>query len=151
MKNERGQGVVEFTLIIVMLLVIAWIPADFGLGIYSGQVAQNAAREGARIAAATPALTAQVPAGTTVSCTWPCSGQGELLQGMAKRTSSVLMKDATISLSLQAGASCERLITARVSGNYNFFFFQLLRLMNSNAGGPVNIVRQSQMRWEHAC
>jgi Flp pilus assembly protein TadG len=29
LKNRRGQGAVEFTLCIMLLLVIAWIPADF--------------------------------------------------------------------------------------------------------------------------
>src|SRR5438128_5907192 len=50
--NTRGQAVVEFTLIFMLLLVVAWIPTDFGLAFYTGQLASNAAREGARIAAA---------------------------------------------------------------------------------------------------
>jgi Flp pilus assembly protein TadG len=37
----------------VLFLAIIWIAADFGLAFYSGQLAQNASREGARLAAAT--------------------------------------------------------------------------------------------------
>src|SRR5688500_11914004 len=53
LQNSSGQAVVEFTLIAVLFLAIIWIPADFGLAFYSGQLAQNASREGARLAAAT--------------------------------------------------------------------------------------------------
>src|SRR5688572_11041187 len=51
--RSKGQAVVEFTLISVLFLAIIWIPADFGLAFVSTQLAQNAAREGARLAAAT--------------------------------------------------------------------------------------------------
>src|ERR687891_675850 len=51
--TSKGQAVVEFTLVFVLFLAIIWIPADFGLAFYSGQLAQNASREGARLAAAT--------------------------------------------------------------------------------------------------
>lgn len=53
-KSNRpaGQALVEFTLVFLLFLVVAWIPADFGLAFYTGQLAQNASREGARIAAA---------------------------------------------------------------------------------------------------
>src|ERR687891_2583910 len=51
--TSKGQAVVEFTLMFVLFLAIIWIPADFGLAFYSGQLAQNASREGARLAAAT--------------------------------------------------------------------------------------------------
>jgi Flp pilus assembly protein TadG len=40
----------------LLLLVVAWIPSDFGLAFYTGQLAHNAAREGARIAAAEVSL-----------------------------------------------------------------------------------------------
>ena len=39
-----GQALVEFTFTFLILLIVAWIPADFGLAFYSGQLAQNAAR-----------------------------------------------------------------------------------------------------------
>src|SRR5881397_3380853 len=51
-SNTKGQAVVEFTLVFLLLLIVAWIPTDFGLAFFSGQLALNASREGARIAAA---------------------------------------------------------------------------------------------------
>src|SRR5215471_16568330 len=75
--HSSGQAVVEFTLVFLLFLIIAWIPADFGLAFYTGQQAQNAAREGARIAASDPALGSGTLPGLTYSatCTMPsCSG-----------------------------------------------------------------------------
>jgi hypothetical protein len=41
LKLEKGQSLVEFTLGFMLFLVIAWIPADFGLAFFSGQLAQT--------------------------------------------------------------------------------------------------------------
>jgi hypothetical protein len=74
--SSSGQAVVEFTLVFLLLLVIAWIPADFGLAFFTGQLAQNASREAARIAAADPNL-------ANGSCNMPCSSApgGTALRG----------------------------------------------------------------------
>src|SRR5512140_2538977 len=62
---NKGQALVEFTLCFLMILVIAWIPADFGLAFYTSQLVGNAAREGARIGAATPGSGSVVVSGVT--------------------------------------------------------------------------------------
>ena len=67
--GNKGQALVEFTLCFLLLLVIAWIPADFGLAFVSAQLAANAAREGARIGAATPPGTAGPPPAWTAANT----------------------------------------------------------------------------------
>jgi hypothetical protein len=149
--KNKGQALVEFTLCFILFLVIAWIPADFGLAFYTNQLMGNAAREGARLASADPALTTQVAIGGTISCTMPCTGQPELLQKMAARLSSALLPGATISLSLQGGTTCDRQVTAQISGNYNFFFYRLLGLMGVSAPPAQNMVRATSMRWEHQC
>ena len=59
LTRSAGQAVVEFTLVFLLLLVVAWIPVDFGLAFYTSQLAQNASREGARIAAADRKLGAE--------------------------------------------------------------------------------------------
>ena len=45
--TNEGQAMVEFTIGFILLLVVAWISADFGLAFYTSQLAQNAARESA--------------------------------------------------------------------------------------------------------
>ena len=84
--RSSGQAAVEFTLTFLILLIVAWIPADFGLAFYTGQLAQNAAREGARIAAADPTLLGIFTAHTNtnefirhVAQIWLAIGLGGLL------------------------------------------------------------------------
>jgi hypothetical protein len=149
--TSKGQALVEFSLCFVLLLVIIWIPADFGLAFFTNQLMGNAAREGARLASADPALTSQVSLGGTISCTMPCGGQPELLQKIAARLSSALLPGATIRLSLQAGAGCDRQVTAQISGTYNFFFYRLLGLMGFTTPAGKTMTRATSMRWEHQC
>jgi TadE-like protein len=144
-----GQGVVEFTLMFLLFLVIAWIPADFGLAMYSGQLALNASREGARIAAADPTLTT----GTT-TCTLPgcySLADGTILKETAKRISSALMPGAQISLTypVPGGVPCNRQLQVTVTGNYNYFFYRLLSFFGVSVPADVRIIRSTQMRWEH--
>jgi hypothetical protein len=60
MKNQksnhhmRGQGMVEFALILGILLLIIAGSIDMGRGIYAFSVVQNAAREGARFGVINP-------------------------------------------------------------------------------------------------
>jgi Flp pilus assembly protein TadG len=145
LTRSSGQALVEFTLTFLILLIVAWIPADFGLAFYTSQIAQNAAREGARIAAADSTLTS----GTT-SCVMP-SCTGNIFKETGGRLSQALLPAATISLNLDpdTGTNCNRMVTVTVSGTYNFFFYQFLRWLGIS--GNLNntpIVRQTRMRWE---
>jgi Flp pilus assembly protein TadG len=150
-SNHNGQAAVEFTLTFVLLLIIAWIPADFGLAFFTGQQAQNAAREGARIASADPTLVAQMGGATSMSCTAPCFGSGSVLQATAGRLSKVLIKNAQITLSYDPSVSgCHKMLTVQITGTYNYFFYQLLRLVGvSGVKNSENINRVTTMRYEH--
>jgi len=153
-SDQKGQALVEYTLAFILLLVIAWIPADFGLAFYTGQMAMNASREGARIAAAQRTLAA----GTT-TCNLPCASEqtsnptGVLAQ-TANRVASALLPGATITFSVDPGTTCNRQVTVEVLGNYNYFFYRVLRLMTgstASVAGGVPIHRLTKMRWEHQC
>jgi Flp pilus assembly protein TadG len=149
--TSKGQALVEFTLIFLLLLVVAWIPADFGLAFYTGQLAQNASREGARIAAADTTLPTQTGGGT-VTCTLPCSGQlaGSILAETAERLSSALLPGATVSVTYPvAGGGCNSQVRVGVVGTYNFFFYHLLNALGASITPTANINYQTDMRWEH--
>ena len=151
-----GQAVVEFTLIFLLFLIIAWIPADFGLAFYTGHLAQNASREGARIAASDPKLGAgTLPGATwTASCTMP-SCSGNILSETAARVSSALLPNATISVTLDPDSvppdlpKCDRNVTVTIAGTYNYFFYQLLGWLGNTVPNTLNMVRSTRMRWEH--
>lgn len=146
MRNERGQNVVEFTLVFLLLLIVAWVPADFGLALYSGQIALNATREGARIAAADTALTTG-----TASCVIPaCYSGSNILKETSVRLPAALLGPSTISVTYPAtgSAGCNQLVGVRVEGRYPYFFYKVLRFAGFNVDTP-QIIRETRMRWEH--
>ena len=149
LTRASGQALVEFTLVFLLFLVIAWIPTDFGLAFYTGQLAQNASREGARIAAADVTL-----ASGTTSCTMP-SCSGNILSETAARISSALLPGATITVTLDPDSvpptapKCDRNVTVSVSGTYKYFFFHLLRALGITTPDTLSIQRSTSMRWEH--
>lgn len=142
--GRSGQTLVEFSLVFVLLVVVAWIPADFGLAFYTGQLALNASREGARIAAAERNL-------ASASCTMPCTGAPDVLKATADRMSSALLPGATVSVNLQGGTSCDRTVNVTIAGEYRYFFYHVLQLMGFDILNPVPVVRSTSMRWEHQC
>ena len=118
----------------VLFLAIIWIPADFGLAFYSGQLAQNASREGARLAAATnPFDTANI--------------QTQVMN----RMDSAVLKNVTADV---VPPTCDpalnmQMVTVTVAGEYNFYFYQLLRLLGLSVPDNVVITRTTTMRYEY--
>ena len=150
--DRKGQAMIEFTFTFLLLLIIAWIPADFGLAFFTGHQLQNSAREGARIAAADTTLVAQMGGNTTLTCTAPCATQPDVMQKAAARLSNVLVKTATVTLTYPASGAgtCNQMLTVQVQGTYNFFFYQLLRLIGvTNTVNTATISRITSMRYEH--
>jgi Flp pilus assembly protein TadG len=143
--NCSGQALVESTLTFLLFLVIAWIPADFGLAFYTGQLAHNASREGARIAAADRTLVSGTTSCVTPSCT------GNIFSETAARISSALLPGATITLTLDpdvGAANCNRMVNVTVSGSYHFFFYRLLGWFGISGNSNTPITRTTTMRWE---
>jgi Flp pilus assembly protein TadG len=145
---SNGQATVEFTFAFILLIIVAWIPADFGLAFYTSQIAQNAAREGARIAAADPTLAA----GNT-TCNMPaCYSFGNIFNETAARLPAALLTEAAITVQYPAPGSsgtCNKRVRVRVQGQYNFFFYRVLRLLGAPVPNSVTVDRITEMRWEH--
>jgi Flp pilus assembly protein TadG len=145
---SKGQSMVEFILAFLLLFIVAWIPADFGLAFYTSQIAQNAAREGARIAAADPTL---APGNTT--CNMPaCYSFGNIFNETAARLPAALLTGASITVQYPSTAStgtCNQRVLVRVQGQYNFFFYRILSLLGGSVPSSVTVDRSTEMRWEH--
>lgn len=145
-NNRAGQAALEFTLVFLLFLVITWIPADFGLAFFTGQLAQNASREAARIAAADPNL-------TSAECYMPCSSAapGSALKAAGARVSQALLPGALISVSSDVPAgTCTRFVKVSISGDYKLFFYRLLQGIGvSSSDDVIKVERVTVMRWEH--
>jgi Flp pilus assembly protein TadG len=146
--TSKGQALVEFTLIFLLLLIVAWIPADFGLAFYTGQMAHNASREGARIAAADPAADTLVGSCGLAACF--ALADTHPRYRAATRVSAALMPDTTVNLEMVTAGTCNQQVRMTVSGTYNFFFYHLLGWFGVDTN-PATITRVTEMRWEHQC
>ena len=148
MKDQKGQALVEFTLCFVLLVIVAWIPADFGMMFYTSHIGTNAAREGARIAAADPTLST-----ANASCTYPCSSGPDILQRISNRVASGLMAGGTQIALANSGAvaTCDREVQVTVTQTYYPFFYKILRFMSFNVPDSVPLTRSVTMRYEHQC
>ncbi len=149
-RRDQGQALVEFTLIFILLVAVSWIPAEFGLAFYSGQMALNASREGARLAAA--------------SRTLAVADTDEIATQTCKRLSSAILIDGSPTCApysnanvqvtpIQESTGC--MITVTVRGDYNFRFYQLLQLLPGSSTVPpyVRITRETKMlsEWVTSC
>jgi hypothetical protein len=146
--KSTGQALVEFTLIFILLIIVAWIPADFGLAFYTGQITQNAVREGARIAAADISLG---PVDTFCTPLSACFGAGNIFNETAVRLPAALLGPSTkVSVKYPADGSvgCNQLVEVKATGKYPFFFYHVLRFVGINVAIP-DIERSTKMRWEH--
>lgn len=64
-RTSRGQGLVEFALVLPVLLLIFMGILDFGRAIFAYNSLANAAREGARVAIVDQSVVGGVPIGAT--------------------------------------------------------------------------------------
>jgi hypothetical protein len=143
----KGQALVEFTLVFVLLLVISWIPAEFGLAFYTSQIAQNAVREGARIAAADIN-----PAASAGWCDIPgCYTGANILKETSLRLPAALMSNIRVTLTVDAPSdtNCDEMVTVSATGQFHFFFYQILHLFGANVPDTRTINTSARMRWEH--
>jgi len=151
-QMNKGQAIVEFTLIFMLLLIITLIPADFGLAFFTGQLALSASREGARIAAADPLLLSKES--STPCALASCAGISDIHGTTAARLSSALLPDATVTVDYDpggAGATCNKPVRVTVTGTYSYFFYHLLNWFGFSVSPSVPINYSTDMRWEHQC
>ncbi len=145
--RDQGQALVEFTLIFILLIALSWIPAEFGLAFYTGQMALNASREGARLAAASKTLdTAEIKKAT---CNRLSSAilSADASPDSCPPDSHSKAKVTVVQDTTKPGCP----ITVTVTGDYNFRFFQLLRMLTPDSvPDKVSIKRETIMQSEWA-
>ena len=79
-----------------------------------------------------------------------CYSAGNIYNETAARLPAALLGASTIEVTYPAAGSagCDQLVSVKVTGQYPFFFYKVLRLMGMNVTVP-QIVRETKMRWEH--
>jgi Flp pilus assembly protein TadG len=134
-RRSNGQSIVELTLIVPLVLVILYIPADFGIAFFTAQMVQNATREAARIGASmNPFVAATVENEAT-----------KRLPGGKFVTSSV-----SATLNGSSTSTCMRRVVITVSGSYSLFWYRLLNLLipGTVTDTSLPITRSTAMRYD---
>ena len=149
LRNRKGQSIVEITLITPLLLVALYVPADFGIAFFTAHLTQNAVREGARIAAIS-AECGTSPCVSTVTET-SCPGTNSIVDEVCTRLPARLTAPLSIKTTLSGnlGDKCLRLVKVEVTGKYNFFLYQLIRLIGVTLpNNDTSITRAAELRYE---
>jgi Flp pilus assembly protein TadG len=134
--KQNGQSIVEMTLITPLLLVALYIPADFGIGLLTAHLTQNAVREAARIGVST-----KDPFNSTAA-----SSVGD--DAIANLPSRLISPAVTVRYYGAGAANCLQNVEVSAQGTYNFFLYQMMRMVGFSAPDSAVINRATRMRYE---
>jgi Flp pilus assembly protein TadG len=144
-KNSHGQSIVEITLITPLLLVALYIPADFGIAFFVANITATAARDGARLGSASGKS-----GGTSTNRDFAAADAATVRDAVvAKLPAYLTSRSVTVKFYEDTPANCLEVIEVNASGNYNFFFYQLLRLFGGTAPNTRVISRTAQMPYRY--
>ena len=140
--RQRGQAIVETALITPLLLIALYIPADFGIAFYMGNLTQNAAREGARIGSGLS------KSGTPPNLIFDSTQANTVKEAVFDRLPGVLT-NKNVTVKFYNGTACMEFIEVTAQGDYNFFLYQLMGLLGATAPDSMTISRTTQIRYDY--
>jgi Flp pilus assembly protein TadG len=135
-RGCKGQSIVEMSLIAPLLLVALYIPADFGIAMFTAHLTQNAVREAARIGVST-----RDPFDDTAAT----AIANEALNRIPNRLNAITV---TVNYYASNIDPCMQSVAVTAQGNYNYFFYRLMNIFGASVPVSVPITRTSQMRYE---
>jgi Flp pilus assembly protein TadG len=141
-NNQRGQSIVEISLITPLLLIALYIPVDFGVAFFMGNLTQTAAREGARIASGLQ------KSGNVPDLIFSSAEANTVKMEVFSRLPAYLT-NKTVTVTFYTGTSCMEFVEVTAQGQYNFFMYQLLRLFGSDVPNSRVIARTTQMHYKY--
>ena len=136
--RQKGQSIIEISLITPLLLIALYIPADFGIAYYMGNLTQNAAREGARIGSGLS------KSGTAPDLVFSSTQANTVKEEVFDRLPDYLT-NKSVTVTFYAGTACMEFIEVTAQGDYNFFLYQLMRLFGGTVPDSVMISRTTQI------
>ena len=144
-RNRKGQSIVEISLITPLLLVALVVPADFGVAFFAANLTNTAAREGARIGS-------QIGKSGGNDTDRDFNSVNALAvkdEVIAKMPSYLSNRSVTVKFYEDTPANCLETIEVTASGNYNFYFYQVLRLFGATVPSFRTISRTAQFAYRY--
>jgi len=148
-KKEKGQSLVEFTLMTPLLLAALMVVADFGVAFYMGNLVAVAARDGARIGSEL-----EKTGGTGPEPDFAAAQATKVRDYIQTRIPRYLNARQIIVTFYEDDAgvgppACSESIQVQVSGNYPFTLYRIMNFFGSNVPSSINIVRSTRMRYTY--
>jgi Flp pilus assembly protein TadG len=140
--RQRGQSIVEISLITPLLLIALYIPADFGIAFFMGNMTQNAAREGARVGSGLS------KSGKAPDLVFTSTHGDTVKKAVFDRMPDYLTKK-TVTVKFYTGTACMEFIEVAAQGDYSFFLYKLMGLFGPTVPDSVTISRTTQMRYNY--
>jgi Flp pilus assembly protein TadG len=145
LRQRGGQSVVEISLIAPLLMVALYIPADFGVAFLVANIAGTAARDGARIGSQMGKS-----GGNSDNRNFHTDDAAAVKDKVVPMMPAYLTnRSVRVKFYEDTAANCLETIEVTVSGDYNFFFYQILRLFGATVTNPRTISRTSQMPYRY--
>jgi hypothetical protein len=140
--RQRGQTLVEISLMTPLLLIALYIPADFGIAFFMGNLTQSAAREGARIGSGLSKT------GTVPTLIFGSANANTVKTAVFSRLPDYLT-NKSVTVKFYDGTSCMEFIEVTAQGDYNFFLYKLMGLFGGTVPNFVTISRTTQVRYNY--
>ena len=141
-NNQRGQSIVEISLVTPLLLIALYIPADFGVSFFMGNLVQTAAREGARIGSGLQ------KSGSVPNLLFS-SAEADTVKTEVINRLPAYLTNKTVTVTFYTGTACMEFVEVTAQGQYNFFMYKLIRLFGGNAPNSISISRTTQMHFKY--
>jgi len=131
--GNKGQSIVEITLIVPLLLIALYIPIDFGVALLMMNQTQTATRDVARIASGTP----------------DSSWNATTLQNTLRSRIPTYLQVVSTSVTKRTTnpANCFQNVTATATIRYTYFWYRAMNLFGANIPPTRDIVRSTQMAY----
>lgn len=141
-SNQRGQSIVEISLITPLLLIAMYIPVDFGISFFMGNLTQTAAREGARIGSGLQ------KSGKVPDLIFSSAEANTVKTEVISRLPAYLT-NKTVTVTFYSGTACMEFVEVTAQGQYKFSMYQLMKLFGGNAPDSITISRSTQMHYKY--
>lgn len=141
-SRQSGQSIVEITLITPLLLAALYVPVDFGISFFVGNLTQTAVREGARIGSGL-----QLD-GTVPNLVFSSAEAGFVKTAVFNRLPNYLT-NRQVAVTFYSGTGCMQFIEVTALGQYNFSLYRILRLLGGSAPATMTISRTTQMYYKY--
>jgi hypothetical protein len=141
-NKQRGQSIVEVSLITPLLLIALYVPADFGIALFIGNLTQIAAREGARIGSGLQ------KSGEVPDLTFGSTQADTVKTEVFSRLPSYLTNKA-VTVKFFTGTGCMEFVEVTAQGQYNYALYRLMRLFGGTAPDSATISRTTQMHYKY--